>query len=82
MAPRRHTLPVLTLPFNRVRTCTPQVNDDSTREDIKQRVDKTAGEMRAMGHQVQVTRRPNNKGFKAGNMNAGLEQLPAGFNPA
>jgi hypothetical protein len=32
----------------------PQVNDDSTREDIKSRVDKTAAEMRELGHMVQV----------------------------
>jgi hypothetical protein len=52
-----------------------QACDDSTREDVKQRIDAKAAEMQQRGHHCLVTRRSVNKGFKAGNMINGMSFL-------
>lgn len=41
-----------------------QVCDDSTREDVRRRIDDKATEMCHRGHNCIVTRRDANKGFK------------------
>lgn len=59
-----------------------QVCDDSTREEIKRRIDSKVAEMQAKGHNCTITRRPTNKGYKAGNMlhgMAALEEVPWEF---
>jgi hypothetical protein len=52
-----------------------QACDDSTREDVKQRIDAKVAEMQQRGHHCLVTRRSMNKGFKAGNMINGMSFL-------
>jgi hypothetical protein len=52
-----------------------QACDDSTREDVKQRIDAKVAEMQQRGHHCLVTRRSVNKGFKAGNMINGMSFL-------
>jgi hypothetical protein len=52
-----------------------QACDDSTREDVKQRIDAKVAEMQQRGHNCLVTRRSVNKGFKAGNMINGMSFL-------
>lgn len=49
--------------------------DDSTRDDIKRRIDAKASALAAAGHAVLVVRRPANVGYKAGNMVNGLRSL-------
>jgi hypothetical protein len=44
--------------------CVFQVCDDSTREDVRRRIDSKVEEMCHRGHQCMVTRRDANKGFK------------------
>jgi hypothetical protein len=41
-----------------------QVCDDSTREDVRRRIDAKVSEMSHRGHHCLVTRRDANKGFK------------------
>jgi hypothetical protein len=41
-----------------------QVCDDSTREDVRRRIDTKVSEMSHRGHCCLVTRRDANKGFK------------------
>lgn len=41
-----------------------QVCDDSTREDVRRRIDAKVSEMSNRGHHCLVTRRDANKGFK------------------
>lgn len=52
-----------------------QVCDDSTRDEVKRRIDAKVAEMVARGHNCMVTRRPSNKGYKAGNMINGMDTL-------
>lgn len=53
----------------------PKVCDDSTREDIRRRIDAKVAAMSAAGHACTVVRRPSNVGFKAGNMINGMRSL-------
>lgn len=46
--------------------CLRQVCDDSTREDVRRRINDKVAEMCHQGHQCMVTRRDANKGFKVG----------------
>jgi cellulose synthase/poly-beta-1,6-N-acetylglucosamine synthase-like glycosyltransferase len=57
---------------------TVQVLDDST-DETAALVDGVAAELRAAGHDVQVVRRPNREGFKAGALRYGMAQIPADF---
>lgn len=52
-----------------------QACDDSTRLDVQRRIDAKVAEMQDRGFNCLVTRRPVNKGFKAGNMINGMEYL-------
>ncbi|KAI8476260.1 MAG: nucleotide-diphospho-sugar transferase [Monoraphidium minutum] len=54
-----------------------QICDDSTRDDIKRRIDAKAAAMAAAGHAVMVVRRPANVGYKAGNMVNGMAAVRA-----
>ena len=55
---------------------TVQVLDDSNDETVGL-VDRVAAELRGAGHDVQVIRRPNRIGFKAGALEYGMAQTPA-----
>lgn len=55
--------------------CVLQACDDSTREDVKLRIDAKVAQMQQRGHHCLVTRRAVNKGFKAGNMINGMSFL-------
>ncbi len=57
---------------------TVQVLDDST-DDTRQIVDRVAAELRAAGHDIQVLRRTDRVGFKAGALQYGLERSDAEF---
>ncbi|GIW70785.1 MAG: hypothetical protein KatS3mg102_0327 [Planctomycetota bacterium] len=50
-----------------------QVLDDST-DETRALVDATAARLRAAGHEVEVLRRPDRTGYKAGALAAGLER--------
>eukprot|EP00198_Chlamydomonas_reinhardtii_P007183 XP_001696519.1 predicted protein [Chlamydomonas reinhardtii] len=52
-----------------------QVLDDSTKEAVRQRVDSAAAACIEEGHPVQVMRRDNRSGFKAGAMVEGLNRV-------
>ncbi|WIA17795.1 hypothetical protein OEZ85_009307 [Tetradesmus obliquus] len=52
-----------------------QACDDSTREDVKLRIDARVAQMQQRGHHCLATRRAVNKGFKAGNMINGMSFL-------
>jgi cellulose synthase/poly-beta-1,6-N-acetylglucosamine synthase-like glycosyltransferase len=55
-----------------------QILDDST-DETKDIADREARRLRQAGFQVQVLRRPNRIGFKAGALNAGLSQAKGEF---
>ncbi|KXZ45791.1 hypothetical protein GPECTOR_50g585 [Gonium pectorale] len=52
-----------------------QVLDDSTKEAVRQKVDAAAAACIEQGHPVQVMRRDNRSGFKAGAMVEGLNRV-------
>jgi hypothetical protein len=52
-----------------------QVCDDSTKEHIRRKVDSAAAAAVEAGHPVQVIRRDNRQGYKAGAMVEGLNRL-------
>lgn len=54
-----------------------QICDDSTDASIRARIDAKAAEMRAAGHWVEVSRRAERVGYKAGNLLAGLRAVAA-----
>lgn len=53
-----------------------QVLDDST-DDTRELIDGLVADARARGHDIVVLRRPDRRGFKAGNLAHGLSQLGA-----
>lgn len=55
-----------------------QVLDDST-DETKALVDRVAAELNAAGNHVQVVRRPDREGFKAGALSFGMSAQPADF---
>ena len=57
---------------------TVQILDDST-DETRNLVDRTAAELRAAGHDIQVIRRPGREGFKAGALRYGMSQTHAQF---
>jgi beta-mannan synthase len=57
-----------------------QVLDDSTKQHIRDKVDSAAVASMEVGHPIQVLRRTNRQGFKAGAMSDGLTHVqPLGF---
>lgn len=58
-----------------VRCCAPQVCDDSTRESVRQKVDAAVISCLEQGHNVQLVRRDNRSGFKAGAMVDGMQRV-------
>lgn len=55
-----------------------QVLDDST-DDTRRVIDRVAEDLRARGHRVEVIRRPDRVGFKAGALDYGMGQTDADF---
>ena len=55
-----------------------QVLDDSN-DDTRAVIDRVAAELRQAGHDVQVIRRAERIGFKAGALEFGMQQSDAGF---
>lgn len=55
--------------------CIPQVCDDSTRESVRQKVDAAVISCLEQGHNVQLVRRDNRSGFKAGAMVDGMQRV-------
>jgi hypothetical protein len=53
----------------------PQVCDDSTKESVRKKVDAAVIAAIEKGHQVQLIRRDNRQGFKAGAMVEGMERV-------
>lgn len=53
-----------------------QVLDDST-DETAPLIDRVAGELRAAGHDVQVVRRPDRAGYKAGALQHGIDRTHA-----
>lgn len=52
-----------------------QVCDDSTRESVRQKVDAAVISCLEQGHNVQLVRRDNRSGFKAGAMVDGMQRV-------
>jgi beta-mannan synthase len=52
-----------------------QVCDDSTREAVRQKVDAAVISCLEQGHNVQLVRRDNRSGFKAGAMVDGMQRV-------
>jgi len=55
-----------------------QILDDSTKDECRQHVDEEVQIHRAAGINIVVLRREDRRGFKAGALNDGVLQLPAG----
>lgn len=55
--------------------------NSTMRSDVQEHVEQIASALRVLGHNVQAVRCAASQGSKAGSVNAGLEQLPPGFEP-